>query len=201
MAYTLPELPYSYDALEPHMDARTMEIHYSKHHQGYLDKLNAALAGYEELFDKSIEELLKDLSSLPEQIRGKVKNAGGGYYHHSIWWQMMKPNGGGDPTGDLVEKINEVFGSFEKMKEEFNAAAGSVFGSGWTWLVKDKEGNLSIISTANQDSPISDGYMPLLGIDVWEHAYYLKYQNRRPEFIEAFWNVVNWDYANEIYSK
>lgn len=195
--FELPELPYAYEALEPHVDAETMRIHHDKHHQAYMDKLNAALEKHPEFFEKSIEEILSDLSAVPEDIRGAVRNAGGGYYHHNIFWEMMSPDGGGEPEGAVAEAINAKFGSFESFKTEFTNAAATHFASGWAWLVKDGAGELSIITTANQDSPVSDGFTPLLGIDVWEHAYYLKYQNKRPEFIEAWWNVVNWDYVGE----
>lgn len=197
--FTLPELPYPYNALEPHIDEETMKVHHDKHHKAYTDKLNAALEKYPEWSEKSIEEVLTHLNDVPEEVRNAVRNNGGGYFHHNLFWQMMSPEGGEKPKGELAKAIDQTFGSFESFKEQFFQAATTVFGSGWTWLVKDAPGNLSILSTANQDSPISKGFIPLMGIDVWEHAYYLKYQNRRPEFIEAFWKVVNWDYAEKVY--
>lgn len=192
MAHTLPVLPYAYTALEPHIDARTMEIHHTKHHQAYIDKLNAALSKYPELADKPVEELLKDLNAIPEDIRTAVRNHGGGHYNHSMFWKIMAPNAGGQPSGKLAEMITAKFGSFDKFKEEFNTAAANRFGSGWAWLSIDKTGALTITSSANQDSPLSDGLKPILGLDVWEHAYYLNYQNRRPDYMNAWWNVVNW---------
>ncbi|MBP9770668.1 superoxide dismutase [Candidatus Gracilibacteria bacterium] len=192
MAHTLPALPYAYDALEPHIDARTMEIHHTKHHQTYIDKLNAALSKYPELADKPVEELLKDLNAVPEDIRTAVKNHGGGHYNHSMFWKIMAPNAGGQASGKLAEMITAKFGSFDKFKEEFNTAAANRFGSGWAWLSIDKTGSLVITSSANQDSPLSEGLKPILGLDVWEHAYYLNYQNRRPDYMNAWWNVVNW---------
>jgi len=192
MAYTLPALPYAYNALEPHIDARTMEIHHTKHHQAYIDKLNAALTKYPELAARPVEELLKDLTAIPEDVRTAVKNHGGGHYNHSLFWKIMGPNCGGQPSGKLAEMINAKFGSFDKFKEEFNAAAANRFGSGWAWLSVDKTGALVVTSSANQDCPLSDGLKPILGLDVWEHAYYLNYQNRRPDYVGAWWNVVNW---------
>ncbi len=194
--FKLPELPYAYDALEPHIDARTMEIHHTKHHQGYIDKLNKALEGYPDLQNKSVEELLKDLNSIPEEIITTVRNNGGGHFNHSLFWQFMSPDGGGEPGGDLAGAINKNFGSLDKFKERFADAATKVFGSGWTWLVKDGDGNLVIKTTPNQDSPISEGFTPLLGLDIWEHAYYLKYQNKRPDYVSAWWNVVKWTALN-----
>ena len=191
MAYTLPALPYDLGALEPHIDARTMEIHHSKHHQAYCDKTNAALEGTK-FIDKPIEEVLADLDAVPEKIRMAVRNNGGGYANHSLFWTSMSPKGGGEPEGDLAKAINDAFGSFKAFKEEFSAAAASQFGSGWAWLIADN-GQLSVISTPNQDTPVSQGKTPLLLLDIWEHAYYLKYQNRRPEYIEAWWNTVNWE--------
>lgn len=190
MPYTLPDLPYDYSALEPHIDARTMEIHHSKHHQGYCDKINAALEGTD-LAEKSIEEILADLDSVPEKIRTAVRNNGGGYANHSLFWTSMSPNGGGEPDGDLKAGIEESFGSFDTFKEQFTTAAMSQFGSGWAWLIIDND-QLSVISTPNQDTPVSQGKTPLLILDVWEHAYYLNYQNKRPDYIDAWWNVVNW---------
>lgn len=192
MAYTLPELPYAYDALEPHVDARTMEIHHSKHHQAYITKVNAALEGHDDLTAKSIEDLVSDLNAIPEAIRGAVRNNGGGHANHSLFWTVMSANGGGEPTGDLAVAINAKFGSFEKFQTEFANAAATRFGSGWAWLSVDN-GEVVVESTANQDTPLSDGRTPILGLDVWEHAYYLNYQNRRPDYVSAFWNVVDWN--------
>ena len=197
MSFELPPLPYGYDALEPYIDAQTMQIHHDKHHQAYTDKLNAALEKYPDLQSKSVEELLKDLDSVPEEIRPAVRNHGGGYFNHSLFWLMMKKGGGGEPEGDLAEAIRGEFGSFAAFKEQFSTAAPTVFGSGWAWLVMDKSGELAIVTTPNQDSPVSTGQRPLLALDVWEHAYYLKYQNRRPEYIENWWQVVNWDQVEE----
>ena len=197
MSFELPPLPYGYDALEPYIDAQTMQIHHDKHHQAYTDKLNAALEKYPDLQSKSVEELLKDLDSVPEEIRPAVRNHGGGYFNHSLFWLMMKKGGGGEPEGDLAEAIRGEFGSFAAFKEQFSTAAPTVFCSGWAWLVMDKSGELAIVTTPNQDSPVSTGQRPLLALDVWEHAYYLKYQNRRPEYIENWWQVVNWDQVEE----
>ena len=191
MPHTLPALPYATNALEPHIDAQTMETHHGKHHNAYVTNLNAALEKAPELADKPIDELLKNLSGVPESIRSAVRNNGGGHWNHSQFWKTMTPGGGGAPTGKLADAITAAFGDFEKFKEQFNAAGVGRFGSGWVWLVKDG-GKLAITSTANQDSPISDGLVPLLGLDVWEHAYYLKYQNRRPDYLKAWWNTVNW---------
>jgi Fe-Mn family superoxide dismutase len=191
MGYSLPELPYTYDALAPHFDAQTMEIHHSKHHQAYINKVNAALEGTE-LADKCIVELLKGLSSVPADIQGAVRNNGGGHANHSLFWTVLSADGGGDPTGDLATAINAAFGSIDAMREQFNNAAATQFGSGWAWLSVNSDGTLVVESTANQDSPLSSGRTPILGLDVWEHAYYLNYQNRRPDYIAAFWNVVNW---------
>ena len=193
MSFILPELPYAYDALEPSMDAKTMEIHHDKHHAGYTAKLNAALENNPEYFDLSIEEILYKLNDLPEEIRTAVRNNGGGYYHHNLWWAQFAPNGGGEPVGELATAINAAFGNFAGLKEEVTKAAMGRFGSGWAWLSKRSDGTLIVQSTPNQDSPLSQGLIPLLGIDVWEHAYYLKYQNRRNEFVEAFWDVVKWE--------
>lgn len=191
MAYTLPELPYAYDALEPHIDKRTMEIHHTKHHQAYITNVNKALEGHPDLAAKSICDLMKGLASVPESIRTAVRNNGGGHWNHSLFWTIMAPNGGGAPTGDLGNAITGTFGSFDNFKQQFTQAATTRFGSGWAWLSLDK-GKLVVESTANQDTPISEGRTPILGLDVWEHAYYLHYQNRRPDYIAAFWNVVNW---------
>jgi Fe-Mn family superoxide dismutase len=193
MAYELPKLDYPFDALEPYIDARTMEIHHDKHHGGYVKKTNAALESHPDLASKSIDELLSDLSAVPEDIRTAIRNNGGGHSNHSLFWKVMAPGAGGEPQGALAEAISAKFDGFDAFKTEFSSAAGSRFGSGWAWLVKDASGGLKVVSTANQDSPLSDGLQPILGLDVWEHAYYLKYQNRRPEYIEAWWNVVNWD--------
>lgn len=200
MAYTLPALPYAYNALEPHIDAKTMEIHHTKHHQAYINNVNNALKGKAELESKSIEDLIANLSAVPEDIRNVVRNNGGGHANHSLFWTIIAPNAGGTPTGKIGEAINAEFGSFETFKEKFAAAATTRFGSGWAWLSLTKEGRLEISSTANQDSPIMEGKNPLLGIDVWEHAYYLNYQNRRPDYIAAFWNIVNWQEVEKRYT-
>ncbi len=193
MSFILPELPYAFDALEPHMDAQTMEIHHDKHHAGYTKNLNAALEKYPEYFDKSIESILADINSIPEEIRTAVRNNGGGYFHHNLWWTELSPTAGGEPDGTLLDAIKKDFGDFEAFKDQLTAAATGRFGSGWAWLSKRSDKTLIIHSTPNQDSPLSQGLIPLLGIDVWEHAYYLKYQNRRKDFVDAFWNVVNWE--------
>ncbi len=198
MAFELPALPYAEDALEPHIDARTMGIHHGKHHAGYTGNLNAAIAGTE-LEGMSIEAILGDLDAVPEGIRTAVRNNGGGFANHSLFWQIMSPDGGGEPSGALADAINSAFGSFDDFKSAFSAAAATRFGSGWAWLVSDG-GALSVTSTPNQDTPLMDGATPLLGIDVWEHAYYLNYQNRRPDYIAAFFNVVNWDKVAELYA-
>jgi len=199
MAYELPDLPYAYGALEPHIDEATMRVHHDKHHQAYIDKANAALEGTE-WADLEVEDVLKDLDSLPADKQGPVRNNAGGHYNHSLFWKMMSPDGGGSPEGDLGAAIDEAFGSFDAFKEEFKNAGITRFGSGWAWLVWDGNG-LAVVSTANQDSPISDGQVPLLGADVWEHAYYLKYQNRRPDYLDAFWNVVDWDYVTDRFEQ
>jgi Fe-Mn family superoxide dismutase len=193
MAYSVPDLPYDYDALEPHIDEATMRVHHDKHHQAYVDKANAALEGTE-WADKDVEEVLRNLSSLPEDKQGPVRNNAGGHYNHSLFWKMLSPDGGGEPGGDLGGAIDEKFGSFDAFKGEFKEAGIGQFGSGWAWLVHDGTG-LAVAKTPNQDSPVSGGQTPLLGCDVWEHAYYLKYQNKRPDYIDAFWNVVNWDFV------
>jgi Fe-Mn family superoxide dismutase len=190
--FQLPELPYDYAALEPHIDATTMKLHHSKHHQTYIDKLNAAVEKHPELGGKDPSDILKNLADIPEDIRTAVRNQGGGHLNHSMFWEMMSPNGGGKPSGSLLEKINQEFSSFDSFREKMEAAATARFGSGWAWLVRNGDA-LEVIDTANQDSPLSEGKTPLLGLDVWEHAYYLKYQNRRPEYIAAWWNVVNWE--------
>ena len=192
MSYSLADLPYPYDALEPYIDTKTMEIHHQKHHNGYITKLNSALETSSEWLGKDIEEIIKNLNRVPESIRTAVRNNGGGHYNHSIFWNIMGPNAGGEPGGNLASSIKETFGSFAEFKDEFSKAAASRFGSGWAWLVLDPGGKLVVLSTANQDNPLTDGFKPLMGLDVWEHAYYLKYQNRRPDYIENWWNVVNW---------
>jgi Fe-Mn family superoxide dismutase len=198
MAFSVPDLPYPYDALEPHIDEATMRVHHDKHHQAYVDKANDALAGTE-WADRDVEDVLRNLDSLPADKQGPVRNNAGGHYNHTLFWQMLSPDGGGAPSGELASAIDDKWGSLDSFKDEFKAAGIARFGSGWAWLVKDGSG-LAIVSTANQDSPISDGQTPLLGCDVWEHAYYLKYQNKRPEYIDAFWNVVNWDYVGERFA-
>jgi Fe-Mn family superoxide dismutase len=193
MAFTLPPLPYAHDALEPHIDKMTMEIHHGKHHNAYVTNLNKALESAPDLQNKSLEELLaNNCAIVPENIRTAVRNNAGGHINHSMFWQIMKPNGGGAPTGNVASAINGAFGSFDAFKEKINAAGAARFGSGWAWLVKKGSG-IEVISTANQDSPVMEGKIPVLGVDVWEHAYYLKYQNRRPDYLAAWWNVVNWD--------
>ena len=198
--FTLPPLPYPFDALEPHIDARTMEIHHDKHHAAYVTNLNKALVDFPDLGKKNVEELLKDLNAVPEKIRLAVRNQGGGHFNHTLFWQMMKHDGGGGPKGELAGAIDKSFGSFSSFKEKLTEAATKVFGSGWAWLSL-QGGELKIESAPNQDNPISQGKSPLLGIDVWEHAYYLKYQNRRPEYIAAWFNVINWDFVSERYAK
>jgi superoxide dismutase, Fe-Mn family len=192
MAYELPALPYAAAALEPHIDTRTMEIHHGKHHAGYTAKLNAAVEGTE-YADRSAEDLVANLGSLPANLQGAVRNNGGGYVNHNLFWTVMSPNGGGSPSGDLAAAIDIAFGSLDDFKAAFSAAAGTRFGSGWAWLVVNGDGSLAVTSTPNQDNPLTDGATPILGLDVWEHAYYLNYQNRRPDYVAAFWNVVNWD--------
>jgi len=198
MSFELPKLPYDFDALEPHIDERTMKIHHGKHHQGYTNKLNAALEGHE-FADLDIEEVLRRIDEVPADKKQAVINSGGGYANHNLFWKVMSPNGGGSPTGEVAKAIEDKFGSFDKFKEEFSSTAASQFGSGWGWLCVDNSGNLVVTSTANQDSPYMDGLTPILGVDVWEHAYYLNYQNRRPDYLEAFWNVVNWDQVEKNY--
>jgi len=192
MAHELPPLPYDFDALEPHIDARTMEIHHDKHHQAYVTNLNAAIEGTE-WADRPLEELLTSLDSLPEDKRTPVRNNGGGHWNHTFFWQIMSPEGGGEPSGELASAIASAFGDLEVLKAQVNDAGVKRFGSGWTWLVRDSGGALTVLSTPNQDSPVMEGQTPILGIDVWEHAYYLKYQNRRPDYLEAWWNVIDWD--------
>ncbi|MEM9291714.1 MAG: superoxide dismutase [Acidobacteriota bacterium] len=190
--FELPALPYDYSALDAAIDAQTMEIHHGKHHQGYTNKLNAALEGHPELHDKSILELLARLDEIPEEVRTAVRNNGGGYFNHALFWPTLSPSGGGQPEGALGAAIDTTFGSFDAFTSAFSSAAGTVFGSGWAWLVSDAAGTLSVQKTTNQDTPLAGGYKPLLGLDVWEHAYYLRYQNRRGDYISAFWDVVDW---------
>lgn len=197
--FELPELPYAYDALEPTIDKETMNIHHTKHHNTYVTKLNDALEGHSELQEKSVEELISDLNALPESIQTAVRNNGGGHANHSLFWKTLSPNGGGEPSGELADKINAKFGSFDQFKADFEAAAAGRFGSGWAWLALNN-GEIEIMSTPNQDSPLMEGKTPLLGLDVWEHAYYLKYQNKRPEYAKAFWNVVNWSEVENNYN-
>jgi len=201
MAYEVPPLPYAYEALEPHIDAETMHLHHDKHHAAYVNNLNAALEKHPELADKSPEDLVRDLNSVPEDIRTAVRNNGGGHVNHTMFWQIMGPNGGGQPAGALAEAINKAFGDFDSFKQQFNDAGTKRFGSGWAWLCRDSSGNLHIESTANQDNPLSEDHFPIMGNDVWEHAYYLKYQNRRPEYLGAWWNVVNWGEVNKRYER
>ncbi|MBE9234965.1 superoxide dismutase [Anabaena aphanizomenioides LEGE 00250] len=196
----LPPLPYAYDALEPHIDARTMQFHHDKHHAAYVNNLNKALDKYPELKNKTVEQLLQNLDNVPADIRTTVRNNGGGHVNHSMFWKIMKPNGGGEPTREIATAINDNFGSFADFKKQFNEAGGGRFGSGWVWLVRNKNGKLEITTTANQDSPLMEGKYPIFGNDVWEHAYYLKYQNRRPEYLDAWWNVVNWDEINQRFA-
>lgn len=198
MAFSLPNLPYAYDALEPHIDAKTMEIHHTKHHNAYITKANDALAGTA-LADASVEEVLTSLDKLPADKKQGVINNAGGHANHSLFWSILSPKGGGNPSGELADAINSTFGSFDAFKEAFANAAATRFGSGWAWLVVDGSGQLHVTSTANQDSPVMTGHTPILGLDVWEHAYYLNYQNRRPDYISAFWSVVNWAKVNELY--
>lgn len=199
MAFELPALPYPNNALEPHIDEQTMMIHHDRHHNTYVTSLNTALESAPELQSKSLEELISNLDSVPEGIRTAVRNHGGGHYNHSLFWEIIGPDAGGAPTGDIAAAIDSELGGFEKFKEDFAKAATTRFGSGWAWLVV-KDGKLAVTSTPNQDSPIMEGATPLLGIDVWEHAYYLKYQNKRPDYIAAFWNVINWDAVNKRYA-
>jgi Fe-Mn family superoxide dismutase len=198
MAYSVPPLPYAYDALEPHIDKATMEIHHDKHHQAYVDKVNAALEGTA-LADTAIEDVLKDLGAVSEEKRTAVRNNGGGHYNHTLFWESMSPTGGGEPGGELAQAISSAFGSFADLQAKVKEAGVNQFGSGWSWLVRDGSG-LAVLGTANQDNPISDGRSPLLGVDVWEHSYYLKYQNRRPDYIDAWWNVVDWSKVAERFS-
>jgi len=199
MAYELPELPYDFDALEPHIDERTMKIHHGKHHNGYTRKTNAALEGHE-FAELPIEEVLQRIDEVPEDIRQNVINNGGGYANHKLFWSILSPNGGGTPDGELADAISNTFGSFDNFKEEFNNAATGRFGSGWAWLSVDSTNSLKVHSTPNQDSPLMDGLTPIMGLDVWEHAYYLNYQNRRPDYVNAVWNIFNWDQIAENYA-
>lgn len=201
MKHELPQLKYDYNALEPYVDGLTMTIHHTKHHQTYINNLNAALEKYPELADKDVKELLTNLDALPEDIKQGVINNGGGHYNHSLFWNMMTPNGSGKPSGELEEAITKKFGSFDNFKDVFAKAAASRFGSGWAWLVVNAQGELEVMSTPNQNNPISEGLNPVLGLDVWEHAYYLKYQNKRPEYVTNWWNVVNWDEVNRLYNE
>ena len=200
MAHTLPQLPYAFDALEPHIDAQTMQIHHGKHHQAYVNNLNAALEKAPELANKSLDDLMRDINSVPESVRTAVRNNGGGHWNHTMFWEIMGPNAGGEPSGAVAEAINSSFGGFAKMKEQFAAAAAGRFGSGWAWIVSDG-GKLSITSTPNQDNPLMEGKHAILGLDVWEHAYYLKYQNKRPDYVTAWWNVVNWSAVAKRFEK
>ena len=200
MSYKLPDLPYAYDALEPYIDAKTMEIHHSKHHQAYITKVNAALEG-SSFGNTSIDELCTKLSDLPENIQGAVRNNGGGHFNHSLFWSILSPkNESSEPSVELNNAINNSFGSMESLKEEFSNTAATRFGSGWAWLIKEDDGSLTISSTANQDNPLMEGKTPILGLDVWEHAYYLNYQNRRPDYINAFFNIINWDAVSALYN-
>lgn len=200
MSYELPQLPYAHDALEPYIDEETMKLHHGKHHQGYVDKTNAALKDVPELADMPIEKLMARLDTVPESVQTAIRNNGGGHANHSLFWSILSPKGGGAPVGELAEAIDKTFGDFNTFKTSFESAATGQFGSGWAFLVVDN-GALEIISKPNQDTPLSDGKTPILGLDVWEHAYYLNYQNKRPEYVEAFWNVVDWTKVNDLYSK
>ncbi|MFN7251221.1 MAG: superoxide dismutase [Anaerobacillus sp.] len=197
--FTLPELPYAFDALVPHIDEETMKIHHGRHHNTYVTNLNNALEGHADLAEKSLEDLLTNLDALPESIRTAVRNNGGGHANHSLFWELLSPNGGGSPTGELADAINSAFGSLDAFKEEFAKAAMTRFGSGWAWLIVDN-GQLVVTSTPNQDTPVMEGKTPILGLDVWEHAYYLNYQNKRPDYVAAFWNVVNWDEVSKRFN-
>ncbi|HET8648907.1 MAG TPA: superoxide dismutase [Gemmatimonadales bacterium] len=201
MAFTLPPLPYAYNALEPYIDEQTMRIHHDKHHQAYVNNLNAAIEKHPELGSKSLQDLMSNLSAIPEDIRTAVRNNGGGHINHSMFWEMMRPGGASEPDGKLAEAIQSTFGGVSQLKEQMNKAGGARFGSGWAWLVVGKDGKLAVESTPNQDTPVSEGKHPILGVDVWEHAYYLKYQNRRPDYLAAWWNVVNWSDVAERYQR
>ena len=200
MTYKLPDLPYAYDALEPHIDEETMKLHHDKHHNTYVENVNKALEGHDDLQNVSIEELVAKLDEVPEDIRTAVRNNGGGHANHSLFWEIMSPNGGGEPAGELADAINETFGSLDNLKDEVKTAATGQFGSGWGWLVVEN-GELKVVNTPNQDSPLTDGQTPILGVDVWEHAYYLNYQNKRPAYVDAFWEVVNWDEVARRYEE
>lgn len=200
MTYKLPDLPYAYDALEPHIDEETMKLHHDKHHNTYVENVNKALEGHDDLQNLSIEELVAKLDEVPEDIRTAVRNNGGGHANHSLFWEIMSPNGGGEPAGELADAINETFGSLDNLKDEIKTAATGQFGSGWGWLVVEN-GELKVVNTPNQDSPLTDGQTPILGVDVWEHAYYLNYQNKRPAYVDAFWEVVNWDEVARRYEE
>jgi superoxide dismutase, Fe-Mn family len=200
MAFTLPPLPYDFTALEPHIDAKTMEIHHGKHHQTYVNNLNAAIEKAPELAKKSLDDLMRGVNALPEAVRTPIRNNGGGHWNHSMFWQIMAPKAGGEPGGKLGQAITSTFGDFAKFREQFSAAGVGRFGSGWAWLI-NTGGKLSIISTPNQDNPLMDGQKTIMGLDVWEHAYYLKYQNRRPDYIQAWWNVVNWKEVEKRFSQ
>jgi len=200
-SFSLPPLPYGYNALQPHIDAQTMRFHHDKHHAAYVKNLNAAIAKYPDLKNRSAEQLLRNINSVPEDIRTSVRNNGGGHVNHTMFWNIMKPNGGGEPTGAIASAIKQNFGSFEEFKKEFNQAGEKRFGSGWAWLVRTPGGKLQVISTPNQDSPLMEGNYPIMGNDVWEHAYYLKYQNRRADYLNAWWNVVNWDEINKRFQQ
>lgn len=201
MAHELPPLPYDYNALEPHIDEATMKLHHDKHHAAYVNNLNAALEKHPELANKSPEDLIRNLDGIPEEIRTAVRNNGGGHVNHTMFWQIMSPDGGGEPTGAIADAIKQTFGSFEDMKKQFNEAGAKQFGSGWAWLVRSKEGKLQIVSTPNQDNPLSQGHFPIFGNDVWEHAYYLKYNNRRPDYLNAWWNTINWAEVNKRFEQ
>ena len=201
MPYEVPALPYAYEALEPHIDQETMHLHHDRHHAAYVNNLNAAVEKHPELFNKSPEDLIRNLSAVPDDIRTAVRNNGGGHVNHSMFWQIMKPSGGGQPSGPLADAINQAFGSFDNFKTQFNQAGATRFGSGWAWLSMEPGGALRVESTANQDNPLSEGRFPVMGNDVWEHAYYLKYQNRRPDYLNAWWNTVNWQAVSQRYEK
>lgn len=200
MAFELPALPYNYDALEPYIDTQTMQIHHDKHHGTYVSKLNAALESHADLQNKSIDQLIRDLNSLPDAVRTAVRNNGGGHFNHTIFWTLMKPNGGGEPTGAIAQAISDTFGNFENFKQRFNDAGANQFGSGFVWLVRTGDGKLEVTSTPNQDNPWTEGHFPIMGNDVWEHAYYLKYQNQRAEYLKQWWNTVNWDEVNQRFA-
>jgi Fe-Mn family superoxide dismutase len=201
MAFELPPLPYDYTALEPHIDEQTMHLHHDKHHQTYVTNLNNALQGQSQFENLAVEDLVRRINEVPENIRTAVRNNGGGHVNHTMFWEIMKPNGGGEPSGELAQAITQAFGSFDQFKAAFNDAGTKRFGSGWAWLIQDNTGKLQVISTANQDSPFMDGHFPIMGNDVWEHAYYLKYQNRRADYLNAWWNVVNWDEIAARYAR